>query len=105
MKALVVYYSRTGTTKKVAEIIKTKLRCDIEEIITETKRAGLFGYMKCGFEAVFKKIPQIKTAETDPSDYDIIIIIHIQMFGITNTGAKTTTRWANEFGIWWGRNI
>ncbi len=74
MKALVVYYSRTGTTKKIAEIIKTKLQCDIEEIITETKMAGLFGYMKCGFEAFFKKIPRIKPAKADPSDYDIIII-------------------------------
>ena len=33
MKSLVVYYSRTNTTKKLAEAIASNVNADIEEII------------------------------------------------------------------------
>jgi flavodoxin len=74
VKALVVYYSRTGTTKKVAEIIKGKLKCDIEEIITEANLSGLFGYIKCGYQAFAKKTPRIRKMAINLNDYDTIII-------------------------------
>ncbi len=74
MKTLVVYYSRTGTTKKVAEIIKGKLRCDIGEIISEANLSGIFGYIKCGFQSFSKKTPRIKKMMMDVNDYDTIII-------------------------------
>ena len=32
MKKLVVYYSYTGNTKKIADMIKNKLDCDILEL-------------------------------------------------------------------------
>lgn len=34
MKSLIVYYSRTGKTKEVAEFIKEELNGEIEEIIS-----------------------------------------------------------------------
>ncbi len=74
MKALVVYYSRTGTTKKIAEIIKAKLKCDIEGIITEANLSGLFGYIKCGYQAFAKKTPRIKKTAMDVKDFDTVII-------------------------------
>lgn len=74
MKTLVVYYSRTGTTKKVAEIIKEKLQCDIEEIITEAHFSGLLGYMKCAFQAFYKKMPKIRAVEFDLGSYDLVVI-------------------------------
>jgi flavodoxin len=43
MKTLVVYYSRTGTTRKVAEAIAGILRCDIEEVVDTKKRSGILG--------------------------------------------------------------
>lgn len=74
MKTLIVYYSRTGTTKKVAELIKEKLQCDIEEIITEANFFGLLGYVKCGFQAFYKKMPAIRTVEFDARAYDLVVI-------------------------------
>ncbi len=74
MKALVIYYSRTGATRKIAEVMREKLQCDSEEISTTDSRTGLFGYIKCGFEAVFKKTPKIKAIKTDPGVYTIVII-------------------------------
>lgn len=74
MKALVVFYSRTGTTKKVAQDISKLLKADIEEIIDLKKRRGILGYIKSGKDAAFKKITKIKPIERDSSKYDIVII-------------------------------
>jgi flavodoxin len=74
MKALVIFYSRTGTTKKVAESISSALRCDVEEIIDPKNRSGPIGYLKSGRDAMMKKIAKIDRAKRDPADYDTIII-------------------------------
>jgi flavodoxin len=79
-KILIVYYSRTGTTKKVAEVIKEKLgpacagRCDIEEIISAKNRSGVIGYILSGKEATQKTPAEIKPTTKNPDDYDLIIL-------------------------------
>jgi len=73
MKALVVFYSRTGTTQKIAEAISKKLGCDIDEITDEKKREGPIGYFLSGRDAMLKKLTEIKTAR-NPADYDLVII-------------------------------
>jgi len=74
MKALVVYFSRTGNTKKVAQKIKQNLKCDIEEIKDAVKRQGVMGYMKCGAHSSLKMCTKIHATKKDPSKYDIVII-------------------------------
>jgi flavodoxin len=74
MKTLIVYYSRTGNTKMVAESLATSLNCDIEEIKDTEKRSGIIGYIKSGYETSRDKLPVIKEPEYDPSQYDLIIV-------------------------------
>lgn len=75
MKSLVVYYSRTGTTKKVGESISKILKCDLEEVIdAKISRAGVKGWMISGKEAFLKKCPGIKEVKKDLSLYDLVII-------------------------------
>lgn len=75
MKTLIIYFSRTGNTKKVAEEIQKKLNCELEEIKdAETNREGMLGYMRSGKEASLKKLPPIKPLEKNLADYDLIII-------------------------------
>lgn len=73
MKTLVVYYSRTGTTKKIARDIRKEFNCDIEEIIDTKDRNGPLGYLMAGKDATLKKLTKIRTKK-DPSKYDLIII-------------------------------
>ncbi|MFA6089110.1 MAG: flavodoxin [Candidatus Woesearchaeota archaeon] len=74
MKTLIVYYSRTGTTKTVAELIQKGLNCDIEELIDTKNRMGLFGYILGGRDAI-RKIPTvINKVNSDASKYDLIIL-------------------------------
>lgn len=74
MRTLVVYYSRTGTTKKVAEFISSKLNCDLEEIVDLKNRKGVFGVLKSGMEATMDKTTSILGSKYDPSSYDLVII-------------------------------
>ncbi len=75
MQTLIIYYSRTGLTKKLANNIKEKLSdCDIEEIKTKTNRLGIIQYLICGKEAVQEKIINIENTNYDPANYDLIIL-------------------------------
>lgn len=74
MKTLIVYFSRTGTTKKLAEDIKKSLKCDIEPITEDRNRKGVIGYLKSGREAGAEKTPLIHPPKKDLSKYDLVII-------------------------------
>lgn len=73
-KILVVYYSRSGKTKKVAEEIARKLHADIEEIKTAEKYSGFLGYQRALFQAIFDRVPKIERVKKNLADYDLIVI-------------------------------
>lgn len=74
MKTLVVYYSRTGTTQKIAKEIADALECDIEELYDVKNRQGFFRWFGAGRDGMAKNITRIKKVIYDPSDYDLVII-------------------------------
>jgi flavodoxin len=74
MKSLVVYYSRTGKTKFVAETIAAELGSEIEEIVDLKSREGKMGWMSATRDASSEKETQIAPTKKIPSDYDLLII-------------------------------
>jgi flavodoxin len=74
MKAVVVFYSRTGTTRKVAEIIGGMLKCHIEEIVDTKNRAGAWGYLVAGKDSAMKNLTVIQGVKRNPALYDVVII-------------------------------
>ncbi len=74
MKTLVVYYSRSGSTKKIAEEISSKMNCDIEEIIDNKNRKGIIGWLKSGRDARSKNLTTIREMQKDLEKYDLIAI-------------------------------
>jgi flavodoxin len=74
MKTLVVFYSRTGTTKKVGELIAQKLNAEIEEIQDTTDRSGAKGYLISGRDAMQRKLTELKPLKSNLSEYDLAII-------------------------------
>jgi flavodoxin len=74
MKTLVVFYSRTGTTEKVADMIAEKLKADMEEIIDTVDRSGARGYLTSGRDAMKRRMTNIEPAKNSPADYDLVII-------------------------------
>ena len=74
MKTLIVFYSRTGTTKKVAQALAQKLAADAEEIRDKVDRSGIIGYMKSGRDAMKGKLTELEPVAKDPAGYDLVII-------------------------------
>jgi len=74
-KILVVYYSRTGNTKQVAELIAEKYHADIRRIEEIKKRKWLpatlfFG----GYEAMNEKCSELKPMDFSLEGYDLIFV-------------------------------
>lgn len=74
MKTLVVYYSRTGTTKKIAEMLAEKLGADTEEIRDTVNRQGIKGYLMSGRDAMKKNLTKLEASKFNPKEYDLVII-------------------------------
>ena len=74
MNALVVYYSRTGNAKFVAEKIAQELGADIEEVIDEKNRRGLIGFLTAGYDATRGKKTKIAETKKPPRKFDLVVV-------------------------------
>ena len=74
MNTLVVFYSRTGRTRKVAETIAAGLGADMEELREATDRIGLRGYLRSLFDATLSRWVPIDALGRDPSRYDLVVV-------------------------------
>ena len=75
MKALVVYYSRSGNTKAVAKLIAGAASADLEELVEiGVSRKGLLGYLSAGRGGMFKRESKIQVPSKAPADYDLVFV-------------------------------
>jgi flavodoxin len=74
MKTLVVYFSRTGHTRQIAQAIAGQLSADIECIPDVGTRSGIWGYIRSLREAMQQRVINIGARSKNPSDYDLIIL-------------------------------
>ncbi len=73
-KILVAYYSKTGNTERVAKDIASGLGADLEKIIDQKDRSGIFGFIFGGRDAMKKRGTKIGILNYDPAAYDLVII-------------------------------
>lgn len=73
-KILIAYYSRTGTTRAVAQALAQRLGADLEEIVDKKDRSGILGWLGAGRDASKKSKTIIGPLRYDPSGYDLVIL-------------------------------
>jgi flavodoxin len=73
-RTLVVYYSRTGTTRSVARAIQEELGCEIERITDTKHRGGVLGWMRSAVDAILHRPAALRAMSTDPADYELVIL-------------------------------
>ena len=73
LKILVVYYSKTGHTRKIAQDIAKQMEAELDEITDKKKRAGLLGFIFGGRDALTGKETRISEIGKNPAEYDLVI--------------------------------
>jgi flavodoxin len=74
LKSLIVYYSRTGNTKFIAETVAAEIGADTEEIVDKKNRMGIGGWLGAGKDARAGVETEIEPLKKSPADYDLIIV-------------------------------
>lgn len=74
-RILIVYYSRSGTTRRLAQALSAALQCDTEELVETRSRSGVLGYLRSAMESR-RQHPStsLVKATKDPSLYDLIVL-------------------------------
>ena len=71
---LVVYYSRTGGTRKAAEKLAEYLECDLAEITVNKSYKGPFGYLAAGRSAIRGETIEITGPDIKTEAYETVIV-------------------------------
>ena len=80
MRALIVYYSRSGVTEKSCNAIADALRANegvevqVEEIVDRTDRGGIRGWLSGGRSATLKEATEIEPVKADVASFDLVVI-------------------------------
>jgi flavodoxin len=74
VRILVVYFSRTGMTERVAQVIARALDADLEPIIDHTRRRGIIGYLRSAYQAAFGHLVAVEPATHNPWAYDLVVV-------------------------------
>jgi flavodoxin len=74
MKTLVAFYSRTGNTRRLAQLIATAVDAEVEEINDRANRSGFLGYLRSGWERWHGRGTELAPARHDPAAFDLVII-------------------------------
>jgi hypothetical protein len=73
-KVLVVYFSRTGTTRLAASVAAKMLSADLEEICDCSNRQGAVGYLRSLIDTFRKRPVEIVPAGLDVAKYRLVVI-------------------------------
>ncbi len=73
-KTLIVYHSRTGYTRRVAQALARRLDADLEDIHIVQPLAGPLGYAMCAIEAIAGLAPALLPARRDAAGYDLVVV-------------------------------
>jgi flavodoxin len=88
-KPIIVYYSRTGKTRIVANTLNDQLSCEIEEIKSTEDREGFWGVITCVLDSLLDRDDVIEPFNKDLKGYNPIIIASPIWIGKLSSPART----------------
>ena len=74
MRTLIVFYSRTGTTKKLALALADALNAELREIECKRYRPGILRYLRAGYDSVRGNLPPIEFQFDLKPVYDLVLV-------------------------------
>ena len=97
-KPLIVCYSRTGTSRIVADALMEYLSGTIEEIQSTKNRDGLLGVFTCVLDQLLDRDAILKPLDKDPKDYNPVTIVAPIWIGKISSPARTFIKQAGLQG-------
>jgi hypothetical protein len=73
-KMLIVYFSRTGITRKLAQSIAHATGADLEELRESRSRRGILGWLRSGYEGTYRRASEPLPLTHDPRQYDLVFV-------------------------------
>jgi flavodoxin len=73
-RTLIVFHSRSGNTRRIAQALARRLDADLDEIRIVQPLEGALGYTMCAIEAIACLAPALRPAGKDPAAYDLVVI-------------------------------
>jgi len=73
MRTLLIFYSRSGATRKLATAIAAELHADVIEIRCPRFRSGWLSYLRAGYDSVRGILPDIEMPLVDATAYDLVL--------------------------------
>ncbi len=73
-RALVVYHSRSGHTRRVAQALARRLHADLAEIRIVQPMDGALGYAFCALESLLRLTPALRPTHRDPASYALVVV-------------------------------
>lgn len=71
---LLVYYSRSGYTRRVAQALAHAGAADIEELQPLRGYAGHWGYVRAAFDALLHRKPALAPLRHRPEEYETVLV-------------------------------
>ncbi|MBD9666971.1 flavodoxin [Variovorax sp. VRV01] len=72
---LVVVYSYTGTSRKVAELLCSQQGWPMAEIVETRPRAGASGSWRCMLDSFFRRRPAIRYQGPETAQFDAVVLV------------------------------
>ena len=72
---LVVCYSYTGTTRRLAQLLCSHHGWPLGEILDERPRAGAGGTWRCFLDSMLRRHPPVRYQGPDPEDFHTVVLM------------------------------
>lgn len=74
-KVLVIVYSNTGRSRKVAQLLCSQQNWPMAELTDTVPRSGLIGNLRCLLDSIFRRRPAIRYHGPHPQGFDAVMLV------------------------------
>jgi hypothetical protein len=97
-KPLIVYYSRSGNSRIVADTLTEYLACPVEQIQSTKNREGFLGVFTCVLDQLLDRDDILEPLKKDPKNFNPVILVSPVWIGKLSSPARTFLKQAGLEG-------